>query len=811
MSQLYLAHLVDDRDAVRPIAQALSEQGWQVSLGPTTARGERQRSREADIWAADAVLAFWSSIAVSSPSFQAEVDNARAEGKVIDIRLDAAAAPVDEGVIDLSEEGGNATTSPAWLALIDRLETLAPKTHEKAGRKPAPKAEPKPKKKGTSVELFAEAPTRKPRSSDRGVMVALMACALCLLGGGFFFRAEIESAVNSVLAARGEATEAEARHTPSELTADQASPQRAPVASRYGDAVSDWVGTDQSNPEAVRAFLAAHPYSSLAGEARHALVLLDHSAYDRVVTANGDVLDRIVAANAYFDVFPDGTHRESVAQIRTADVETRGRILTLLRDAKLVNDPDVDADVLRAGIAVLNRRVGLPEYAPIDEALLTELSDRLNSGQRERIATRSAPASAPSRAAMEVSASSAASLELRGDDQTVDVDLAPAQTALRAESSPAPAPAPALDIPSSPPTAEAVEADTEETPLVATQPAPVPSTPTMTAASAETQVAAGSASGDETMLAELALPSTPGPSSEPLSAPEAAAPVAQIVPTANVADAPVIALQEPSVPAPAPSRALKTFRDCVICPEMAVVPRGRFLMGDHSNQGEAHEKPVHRVTIDYDLAVGRYEVTFAEWDACVRDGGCPEQPIDRGWGRGRRPVINMSWNDAETYLAWLRVKTGKPYRLLSEAEWEYAARAGTLSVYEFGNDPKDLCASANGADAGSAFAWRNEACADGFPDQTAPVGSFEPNGFGLYDMHGNVWEWTADCWHANYRGAPKDGSAWARPCAAPERVLRGGGWSNKADELRSSHRYSYENVRVVFFGFRVALSGPSTG
>ena len=235
-----------------------------------------------------------------------------------------------------------------------------------------------------------------------------------------------------------------------------------------------------------------------------------------------------------------------------------------------------------------------------------------------------------------------------------------------------------------------------------------------------------------------------------------------------------------------------TFRDCPECPEMVVVPEGSFLMGSMSG-GDDDERPVHEVTIERPFAVGVYEVTFAEWDACVSGGGCDgHRPDDSGWGRGSRPVVNVSWVDAQAYVRWLSRATGKKYRLPSESEWEYVARAGTTTEYWWGNDVGrnrancDRCGSR----------WDNE--------RTAPVGSFSPNAFGLQDVHGNVWEWVEDCWNESYNGAPSDGSAWTSgECG--RRVLRGGSWYNGPWNLRSAVRFRFTTgSRLSVLGFRVA-------
>ena len=235
------------------------------------------------------------------------------------------------------------------------------------------------------------------------------------------------------------------------------------------------------------------------------------------------------------------------------------------------------------------------------------------------------------------------------------------------------------------------------------------------------------------------------------------------------------------------------WRDCETCPEMVVVPPGSFRMG--SPPGEEgrrdNEGPVHGVTIAEPFAVGVYEVTFAEWDACARAGGCRGLPDERGWGRAKRPVINVSWKDAKVYVEWLSAVTGKAYRLLSESEWEYAARAGTRGPYHFG--PAISKAQAKYV-TGGRYRWK-----------TVPVGSFPGNRFGLHDVHGNVWEWVEDCWHDDYAGAPSDGSAWTSGGDCSVRVLRGGSWSSGARILRSAFRFKYfSELRSGDFGFRVA-------
>ena len=226
---------------------------------------------------------------------------------------------------------------------------------------------------------------------------------------------------------------------------------------------------------------------------------------------------------------------------------------------------------------------------------------------------------------------------------------------------------------------------------------------------------------------------------------------------------------------------------------MVVIPTGSFRMGCRPGQGCLdNEIPLHEVTIR-SFALSKHEVTLDDWDACVRHGGCSGyRPDDEGWGRGDRPVINVSWEDAQSFVAWLSRVTGDAYRLPTEAEWEYAARADAETEYSWGNRIGRNQANCDGCRS----RWDNE--------MTAPVGSFVPNGFGMYDMHGNVSEWVEDCWNDNYVGAPSDGSAWlGGDCE--RRVLRGGSWGDDPMFLESEDREWWSpGIRLNSLGFRVA-------
>ena len=264
--------------------------------------------------------------------------------------------------------------------------------------------------------------------------------------------------------------------------------------------------------------------------------------------------------------------------------------------------------------------------------------------------------------------------------------------------------------------------------------------------------------------------------------------------------------------------------------EMVDIPAGSFRMGDMSGEGGDSEKPVHSVTVPA-FKLGKHEVTVGQFQRFVEatgyrtdaernaDGnaGCRTYTGD-GWdwtaGASWRnpgfsvgddhPVVCISWNDVEAYVEWLSTETGERYRLPTEAEWEYAARAGSSTKYHFGNSESQLCRYANHADTSTDFSWRNETCSDGVGMRTAVVGRYEQNRFGLHDMHGNVWEWVQDCWNGSYVGAPADGRGWTSgDCSL--RVVRGGSWYHYSRYLRSAYRGGDDRShRYVNIGFRLA-------
>ncbi|MGQ0622628.1 MAG: formylglycine-generating enzyme family protein [Panacagrimonas sp.] len=259
----------------------------------------------------------------------------------------------------------------------------------------------------------------------------------------------------------------------------------------------------------------------------------------------------------------------------------------------------------------------------------------------------------------------------------------------------------------------------------------------------------------------------------------------------------------------APNPGPVAWRDCADSPELIRLRGNRFRMGELGSTGTLYEKPVREVAVS-EFSIGKYEVTFDEWDQCHLAGGCLNPADDEGWGRGRRPVVNVSWVDAQQYVHWLSTKTGRRYRLPTEAEWEYAARAGTTTRYHWGDGAEWACTTANvfdltGYSVYPNWHWR-ATCDDNFAT-SAPVGSFEPNHWGLHDMNGNVWEWVQDCWHSDYTGAPRDSSAWITGGDCGKRVNRGGGWGNNPRSMRSASRDAdsaegHSNA----MGFRIARS-----
>ena len=264
-----------------------------------------------------------------------------------------------------------------------------------------------------------------------------------------------------------------------------------------------------------------------------------------------------------------------------------------------------------------------------------------------------------------------------------------------------------------------------------------------------------------------------------------------------------------------------------IAGQMVSIPSGTFLMGSSGFFADSDEKPAHNVTVST-FMLGKYEVTVGQFrrfveatgyrtDADGNEGCYANIAVDgRHWRAGHswrnpgfsvgdeQPVACVNWNDAQAFIEWLAEQTGKTYRLPTEAEWEYAARAGSTTKYHYGDSESQLCRYANHADTSTGFDWRNKSCSDGVGMRTAAVGRYQPNSYGLHDMHGNVREWVEDCWNESYRGAPTNGRAWTSGDCS-RRVLRGGSWYDRPGSLRSAYRgWVSRSSRYDSRGFRLA-------
>jgi formylglycine-generating enzyme required for sulfatase activity len=291
---------------------------------------------------------------------------------------------------------------------------------------------------------------------------------------------------------------------------------------------------------------------------------------------------------------------------------------------------------------------------------------------------------------------------------------------------------------------------------------------------------------DDLRLSPLAPAAPPPPARPPAAAPARDGADATAAPppaTETAASAPTVRPAPQSGAASSNSATPEAFRDCEGCPELISLPAGSFAMGSNADPSE---RAIHKVTVP-PFAVGRFPVTGGEWRLCVAAGGCSFDP----GGDPEAPVHNLSWDDAEQYAGWLSRLTGHRYRLLSESEWEYAARAGAGTRYWWGEQFKPEMSSCR-------------SCAAQVPSEPPKVGLFPANAFGLHDVTGSVSQWVSDCWHKNYKGAPADGRAWAA-AGCPERVLRGGSWTSAPADLRITNREFYDpKVRYPGHGLRVA-------
>ena len=367
---------------------------------------------------------------------------------------------------------------------------------------------------------------------------------------------------------------------------------------------------------------------------------------------------------------------------------------------------------------------------------------------------------------------------------------APRQTAAAPQQAPSPVAPPASSGSAAPTATPGSAAPPAASRPTAATPQQAPASAAPPAPAAPPTVSRQAATTPQQAPAPAAPSAAPGPAVPPAASRQTAAAPQQ----APVPSAPPVApsfAAPPGGPAAAgatPPASAPSIRDCPTCPELVLIPAGTMTMG--AAEVFAFEAPAHEVAIAKPFYMGRREVTFDEWDACLSEGGCQYRPGDSGQGRGPRPASDLDWNDAKAYLAWLSRKTGKVYRLPSEAEWEYAARAGTKTAYYWGSAFEKERANCVG-------------CTINALNKAVATGTFPPNAFGLFDMAGNAAEWVEDCWSDNYKTVPKDGSAFTKPDCR-ERVLRGGSFNNDQRYVRTAARFKYDyDVRYYTNGFRV--------
>ncbi|SFM49485.1 Formylglycine-generating enzyme, required for sulfatase activity, contains SUMF1/FGE domain [Methylobacterium pseudosasicola] len=281
-------------------------------------------------------------------------------------------------------------------------------------------------------------------------------------------------------------------------------------------------------------------------------------------------------------------------------------------------------------------------------------------------------------------------------------------------------------------------------------------------------------------------PALPPPAIPPAPSPAAAVPSAAALPAQAQTSPPQPQTRENS------QAAGQSLRDCDRCPELVILRAGTFEMGAGALP---FDRPVHRVTIPRPFAIARRETTVDEWHSCVEAGACKYRPNPSEEQSGAHPITNVSWFDAQDYVAWLSARTRRTYRLPSEAEWEYAARGGTNTAFAWGAQVGDSKANCR-------------ECSRTARPELSSVASFAPNGFGLFDMAGNAAEWVEDCWNESYRGAPQDGTAWSTGSCG-QRVLRGGSFDSTATYVKPTARFRYDaDVRYYANGFRVARGLP---
>ena len=755
MVDVFISHDQNDATFAAAIANGLEARGWTCSPGSETVLTElHHQNLQTELEAAKLVIVIWSMASIANEWVRLEATLAHKQGKVFHILRPPARLPSDIEALDTHTMVG--TEKDDIEALIIKLVRACAQTSEAEPRRSARRRNRKrvsqPLRLMSRLGYLTKAPIRP-----------LVVLSLIAIGG-----ATVIGATPLIDTVRMVWRDASNQAKRDRLIARAFEAQQA-AAAISGPADKDIKSKLPDDAEGLRTLLAETGDGVLAARITHQLVALEEAAFKAIEYAEGGFA-RFQAMDHYLREFPDGIFsarvRASLAPLES-EIEAAWAIL---REQGFVHGGFAAERLgtLQTGAEMWimdnGLKINVQDFSALSQALqrdqivstLRADNDQTSIGAEPFAADLSRP---------QVTASKGTSDRVPGEPaeplqpQHLDAEGSAGiklEEQLRESGiiTPAPAAEPGRDrLPAYEPTR-----DIERAPMAGRDNrAKTPSTPYRPATYSVLP------SGTD------GVPSAPFAESQPLA---------------------------------------NAIRDCAQCPLLIRLDPDEFVMGDAVGRGSPDEKPQRKITFRRAFYLGMTEVTFDEWEACVESGACHHRPDDHGFGRGNRPVINVSADDARIYLRWLSSRTGHNYRLPSEAEWEYAARARSDKDFFFGNDEALLCRFANGADASSSYSWANKACSDGYGASTAPVASFLPNGFGFYDMLGNVWEWVVDCWHDNYADGPRSGVAWTKDCSSKAQILRGGSYSVQPDYLRVSDRYSFEPTeRLPFFGVRVARDG----
>ncbi|ACT59479.1 SUMF1/EgtB/PvdO family nonheme iron enzyme [Hirschia baltica] len=749
MSEIYLIYSKDDIDKVRDIITPLTAAGHSIWPPADSLFIEADiEVFERKLQEANCVIACWTTKSLSSSFLKTSAKEAEIAGKLIEIDLDDIPNRSITGIPEMAYMASQISSPNGWDVLIDQIQSISPVEDitdvEIISQNTELAIDKKSHEEITPLQLIENPPEDDYILPPTRTQKIKNAIKIGLLVSAVFVTGTALYAFN----------------LKPKLPVEPNSNQSATLSKEARDVITDQLAQAriENDPIALRAIMSAAPDTGYSEKAGRYLKELEERIWENVLTSNSssEILEHI---ESYRIDFPDGNHTQDAKEL-----EKQHRIF--IADAEdflkhLGFDPGAPDGIITQetsnAVTSFQSRFNLE----INGKLRMETYEALTKIAGYKIAKDTKLGSL-------YLTPQITKLETADDlDEIEGTSVTIAPTAKTEANKPE-----ALTIASS----TSRENDLDAKKLSKN----VETNPTTTQAHSPSTISTAKNTNTSTI--------TPKP-------------------TPNTSTQ--IQQSKQTILSPTPPSLAKTpqqfIQDCAECPQLVVIPEGRFVMGDMSGNAQEDRIPVRKVIFNQAFALASFETTFAEWDACVDDGKCRPIENDMGWGRGNRPVIGTSWHDAKQYTQWLSDKTGQKYRLPSEAEWEYAARAGSSTTYTFGEDLSELCQYGNGADLSTQYPWRNTACSDNFGKKTAPVGTFRANKFGLYDIHGNVWEWVEDCWHPNYNNAPTNGSAWTKQCNNNTKVLRGGSFSVQPDYLGSSNRYAFPADQYMpFFGFRVA-------